>query len=161
MLEMMVSVGLGLSYIVDTLLLRQRETHEGPFPVESKCVVFTGKIGEDSGKPHFQRFALFDRIRNLFGIYDVEQMGDEQLFYVKEDSWKTEIFTCPKCLSMWAAFAFSIPYFLSTRNLWKTIIFHFGISGVSVLGNFTVGFLQASPPSFEILTQAESSEDYR
>lgn len=123
--------GLAASYITNVMTLRKRDSHEGPFIDESKRVV----IQEDS-VPHFQKFSLFDRIRNLFGIYE----RDNDLYYVK-GGWKTEAFTCELCLSQWVSHLFSFPYFLHKRDLFKTFSLHFSIAAFSSLINYLMGFL--------------------
>lgn len=138
MIRFIVACGLALGYLVDTLLLRDVDHHEGPFIEEDKKILFPEipLVSEE----HYQKFSLFDRIRGMApGVY----YKQEDLWIV-QDGWKKELWTCPKCLSMWLATPFSIFFLLRSKSITKTFIFHFAIAGVSTLYNFVVKRLMSS-----------------
>ncbi len=150
-------------YFVRVLLLYQRESHEGPFIIEDKRVVFVEfDENEKRYKSHFQRFSIFDRIRNFFGVYDNEH-GDE-LYYVKNreknaDFWKAEVFTCPHCLAMWVTIPFTLFFTISHfKNIGYAIVYHFMIAGaVSYL--YTIAdYLQTTGIAAEFMAVYEDDD---
>lgn len=143
---------LAVYYVTRFMLLYERDSHEGPFINPEKFVVFL-KENENGHFSHFQKFGLWDRIRHLAGV--TQQEGD--LFYVK-DTWKTDLFTCPHCLNWWIAFMVSIPYLFKTKNIIKTVKFHFAVSGaVSIL--FTLADHLQERGDIVVLYGEENAED--
>lgn len=108
-------LGIPAAYLIQVLLLVERESHEGPFRSEEKRVRFP-----DSD--HTQQVALFDWVRRLFGAYIVD--GNYWTVHpVRSQRW-----TCSVCLSFWTAFVFSIPYTLSSDQWWWAPAYHLTIA---------------------------------
>lgn len=106
--------------LVDILLLQRKNSHYGPFPEEKSLILM------DDGGAHEQPITLLDRIRSLTGIYE---KGDT-VWYLESGNWVVDVWTCPRCLSVWLAFLFSIPFLLWSRfALVKAFIFHFSLVG--------------------------------
>ena len=112
---------LGLFYLTKILLLEPKDSHEGPFIQVGKHVIFP----MPDHRVHVQRFSLFDQIRYWCGAY----FRDGHKFFVRND-WRTELWTCPFCLSLWLAFLFTIPFiFTAQPNVIEAMYYHFAIAG--------------------------------
>lgn len=109
--------GVAAAYPLRSLILIERDDHEGPFRSKTLFVRFpsTG---------HVQRVALFDWIRRLTGVYEVT--GVE--WVVREGTTQVERITCPFCLSWWASLPFSIGLSLYFRTGLIGIPAHFAIA---------------------------------
>jgi len=117
--------GLACAYLIRVLLLEEKVSHEGPFVLKETFVLF-------QGSKHVQRFALFDIIRFIFGAYKRVPEMTAQRVYTLRDFWIAEVWTCPICLSFWAAFPLTlvfIPLFHPPFLLLPQI--HFAIAGLS------------------------------
>lgn len=128
-------LGIPAYYVLQCLLLEQKENHEGPFATSHLTVLFPEKRIEPSGEypeerwyaEHKQRVALWDWLRRPFGVYDISG----NTWAVNEK--RAERFTCPFCLSFWAALPFSA-FFSAVTGLWLWfIVVHLGIAVVSRL----------------------------
>lgn len=94
-----VVLALAQAYAVRCLLLEQKDGHEGPF--KFGAVIYFPQTA------HAQRACLWDRIRNLFGVYE-RQDDSPNIWRVKQDA--AERWTCAFCLSFWVSFLFCIPF---------------------------------------------------
>lgn len=123
-------LGFPCAYLVGAFLLKRKSSHEGPFATPLKVVYFEAEQwGDDQLPAHTQRVALFDWIRRFFGVYRVEG----RVWKVRDD-WRSEVWTCPFCLSFWMAFLFSLPIvWLYRLPWWMILLVHPGIAAVSVL----------------------------
>lgn len=114
-------IGLAAGYITRSLLLEEKESHEGFMATWRWKVVFRNDDGD-----HIQRFALPDIIRFLFGAYT--KRGN--IFFVH--SSRSEVFTCSFCLSFWVCLAivlFSIAFF--DISVLKSLIYIFASASIS------------------------------
>lgn len=116
-------LGIPMAYVLRCLLLEEKDGHEGPFKSSTEWVFFPGCEDQDGTAvaPHRQRVALFDRIRRVFGVYQVQ----DNIWTVQSD--KAERFTCPHCLSFWCAFLFAIPYAFSLPTTEEAIAWYIPI----------------------------------
>jgi hypothetical protein len=92
------------AYLVRILLFGSN----GPFEDVQKFVVDNGT---HEGSVH-----LFDRIRRLFGAYQIEDTGEGT--FVWRTTPRVGVFRCPKCLSFWVSFLVSVPFifYLGTQS---------------------------------------------
>lgn len=121
-------LGIPATYVLHALLLQEKDSHEGPFPLnKNRFVIF--KYDRTRDEWHYQRVALFDVIRRVFGAYDVEK---EELsggtavenWIVKEGSALGQVWTCPFCLSFWISLLFSVPHTLFCFGFtWNAVLF--------------------------------------
>lgn len=118
-------LGASATYLLRSMYLMERDSHEGPFRSRIRYVRFP-----DTG--HVQHVALFDWIRRLAGAYEVKGYQ----WTVREGDTRSERFTCPYCLSFWTSMPFTAIFFLlgpykSGIELLMVIAAHFGIAIIS------------------------------
>lgn len=119
--------GAACAYLVRVLLLEPKTTHEGPFKLKSTFVFFPQSN-------HVQMFAFFDIIRLFFGVYKWPRKAGFQTIFEVRDSWISEVWTCPVCLSFWAALPFTAIYFLlNSPDPLFLAVFHFAVACWSLL----------------------------
>lgn len=96
-------LGVGAEYVLRSLMLMEKDSHEGPFPSdkEVRYVRF-----ESTG--HMQKVALFDWIRRLFRVYLIEERFGVEEWVVVDERAAVQRFTCPHCLSWWTSLPFSL-----------------------------------------------------
>ena len=124
MLINLVILGLATGYLVRSLLLMERSSHEGPFKLPKRYVVFP-----DSG--HVQKVAIFDVIRRLFGVYEVVSYSDGN-YYWKVKANSAERWTCPFCLAFWVSLPVTVLFtYLVQDPIW-ILPGHFAISTLAV-----------------------------
>lgn len=121
-----VLLGIPASYLLRVMLLQENDSHEGPFKSKTRTVYF-------SETKHSQQVALWDWIRRLVRVYDVEG----NIWTVNRES--AERFTCPFCLSFWTSWVISLPAWMLLSGLpdglaWLfwLVIFHFAIAVASL-----------------------------
>jgi hypothetical protein len=121
-------LGVPASYLLDVMLLQKRSDHEGPFKSWTKRVYF-------SDTKHDQAVALWDWIRRLARVYDIEG----NIWTVNAN--RAERFTCPFCLSFWTSFVLSVPVWImlngsviSAEWVYWLVVFHFTIA----VSSFTI-----------------------
>lgn len=128
--EIILILGLAAGYITKCLLLEEKDSHVGPFPLKSTFIEFP-----DSG--HIQTAAFFDIIRNLFGVYVEVEPGNEHQTIWEVQPERSERFTCPFCLSFWVSILFTLGFMIHyDPNILFVIPLHFSLSTISTL---TVG----------------------
>jgi hypothetical protein len=119
--------GIACAYLIRVLLLEQKVSHEGPFVLKETFVLF-----QDT--KHVQRFALFDIIRLVFGAYKRVPEMTAQRVYTLRNFWIAEVWTCPVCLSFWAAFPLSLSLsFLYHPPFILYVLVHLAIAGIGLL----------------------------
>lgn len=124
-IEMSIFLGLAGTYLLRSLMLFERADHEGPLrSSKSKRYVRFERSG------HIQHVALFDWVRRLFGVYQINALGE---WVVDEDRPQVQRFTCPFCLSWWTTTILSLPF---------TYIY-FGATWVGLAWNIPIHFFIA------------------
>lgn len=96
-------LGIASEYMLRNMILMERESHEGPF--RSSKSVRKVRFAESG---HTQHVAMFDWIRRLFGVYDIQHSFGVEEWVVYEHREQVERFTCQHCLSWWVCLPFSI-----------------------------------------------------
>jgi hypothetical protein len=137
--------GFALYYLVSVLLLEEKESHYGPFPSDFIKVNWVIREDDETRIVSYQA-TIFDKIRSLSGLYeelqddtidceDVPDMmqgecgnGSYRVWIVRPD--RQEVWTCPKCLSIWLA----IPFYFIAFSLYgfgAALVSWFAIAGIS------------------------------
>ena len=114
-------MGIPSAYIVHVMILKPKISHEGPFPIKRRVIFLF-----DEGLEHSQKAALFDVIRRIFGAYHVTENG-----WIVKTNALGEVWSCPTCLSFWAALLFSIPLAFWFPEPILAVPVHFGIAAIS------------------------------
>jgi hypothetical protein len=121
----LIILGLATGYLVRSFLLTEKRSHEGPFKLPKRYVVFPET-------DHIQRAALFDMVRRAVGVYEVAVYGDGN-FYWKVKSDPAERWTCPFCLSFWVSLPATILFVHLSQDLMWAIPAHFAISTLAII----------------------------
>lgn len=106
-----------MGYIVRALLLEEKTSHEGPFLFKNLHILFPATN-------HIQRAGLFDVIRRLGGAY---RRDPDVLNAWVVDENRSQVWTCPFCLSFWLSLVFSVPLIISNGDLWYAVPAHFAV----------------------------------
>ena len=120
-------MGLACSYLTKIFLLEQKDSHTGPFSSTKIQIYFV----EDA---HLQPAGIFDRVRRIFGAYEVTRETNYQLWKVINRD-RTDVWSCPKCLSFYTAIPFTALMLNFTTDLLILIVSHLIIVSISTLIN--------------------------
>jgi hypothetical protein len=119
-----VVAALACAYLTKIFLLQEKDSHEGPFVLKNIGVFF-----QDTG--HFQKAALFDVIRRLFGVYETKKVSENHYIWTVKPL-RAEAWSCPFCLSFWMSLVVNI-LFLSgqVKSIPEFVLSVFAIAAVS------------------------------
>lgn len=122
-LQLLMATG-AVYYITDVLLLVESDRDTGPFEEKDKEVIWA-KVYEYEGERSLikdTRFVnLWDRVRRVFGLYDIvknDPYEDEEnpvvteFWYVRQERY--QVWQCPLCLGFWVSILPSIVISLLT-----------------------------------------------
>ncbi len=119
---------LACAYLTKIFLLQEKDSHEGPFVLKNVGVFFS-----DTG--HFQKAALFDVIRRLFGVYETKKVSENHYIWTVKPL-RAEAWSCPFCLSFWMSLVIHLllltGYFDTVTSFVMSI---FAVAAVSSLIN--------------------------
>lgn len=138
--------GIAQSYWLGALILEKKDHHEGPFKSKENIVVFPeGGDGFEYWAEHRQSVCLWDHIRKVFGVYEIEGWQ----WTVKKDA--SEPWSCPFCLSFWLAIPTAILFIREFKI--KTILGYFGVHGfIAILSQVFHKYLdeESEPTVFRV-----------